>query len=548
MTIHVTPPANPALDAPAVDSDRVARTREGSRMQWLGLGALLVIATSVFWAFDALPFQDLPAHAGLIAMRHRFETSAFEQRFFVLAPHIGPYSLFRFLGEVFVRMAGPIAAVRALGTLPVLATPLAMVFARRRLYDDHSPDHGYLGLALSFGIMTLLGFASYLLGVAVMLVGLALWLELLAAADDSVDGRRLLRLEWVMTAFAPLMFIAHGHAFLLFLLCAAISTVVAGRTRQRLVRLRALVPAVALAAWVAWLERGSATPPGSVPRLQQLAPRFQGAADKLGLLISPTLMTRTGIDFFVGFVLLALTIACTVATVRSLGRRSGTLPPPDVRHSRALYACAAAITLAFLALPHAVGWFGFVDGRLVPVALILALLGVRKTALPRPVALSIHYGAPLLASTIAVLALVASFRFQEEAQGYKDVLAHVPAESRLLNLPLDPNSDVFTAHPFIHYDKLALVDRPIVVSDVWFHQGSALYPTPENPALRLPQSYSESNLKVIDWPAYHLEDWDYVLIRTRPNASQPHTPSRLALEEHRGGWWLFKRATGAEGS
>ena len=36
---------------------------------------------------------------------------------------------------------------------------------------------------LGLGIMTLLGFASYLLGVAVMLVGLALWLELLAASD-----------------------------------------------------------------------------------------------------------------------------------------------------------------------------------------------------------------------------------------------------------------------------------------------------------------------------------------------------------------------------
>ncbi|HVH41769.1 MAG TPA: hypothetical protein VM925_05480 [Labilithrix sp.] len=549
MTIHVTPPASPALDAPAVDSAR-GTTQEGSRMAWIGLAGVLIVATSVFWAFEALPFQDLPAHAGLIAMRHRFETSAFEQRFFVLAPHIGPYSLFRFLGESFVRVVGPISAVRALGTLPVIATPLAMLFARRRLYGDTSPEFGFLGVALSFGIMTLLGFASYLLGVAVMLVGLTLWLELLAASDDDVDPRGIRRRELAVMAFAPVMFIAHGHAFLLFLVCAAISALVAGRRAARLLRLRALVPALLLAGWVAWLERGATTPPGSVPRIHQLIPRFQGPADKLGLLISPTLMTRTGIDFFVGFVLLALTVACAIATVRSLGRRSGrgAAAPADVRHSRAFYACAAAITLVFLALPHAVGWFGFVDGRLVPVALILALLGIRRLALPRPIALGLQYGSPLIAATIAVLALVASYRFQDEARGYKEVLARVPAESSLLNLPLDPNSDVFTAHPFVHYDKLVLVERPIVVSDVWFHQGSALYPTPENPALRLPQSYSESNLKVIDWPAYHLEDWDYVLIRTRPNASRPHTPNRLALEEHRGGWWLFRRAHGASGS
>ncbi|MDF2697567.1 MAG: hypothetical protein K0S65_5950 [Labilithrix sp.] len=553
MTIHVTPPASPALDAPAVDSARTTRTDERARTRALiGLATVMLIATSVFWAFEALPFQDLPAHAGLIAMRHRFESSAFEQRFYVLAPHIGPYSLFRFLGEAFVRVAGPIPAVRALGTLPVIATPLAMLFARRRLHgdDDGSPTFGFLGVALSFGIMTLLGFASYLLGVAVMLVGLTLWLDLLTAADDGSDTRGLRRREIIMTLFAPMMFVAHGHAFLLFLLCAGVSTVVTGRRSARLLRLRALVPALLLAGWVAWLERGTTTPPGSVPLVHELIPRFQGPADKLGLLLSPTLMTRTGIDFFVGCLLLAFTVACTIVTARSLGPKAGAgaAAPTDVRHSRALYACAAVIALVFIALPHAVGWFGFVDGRLVPVALILALLGVRRAALPRPIALGLHYGAPVVASTIAVLALVASYRFQDEARGYKEVLAHVPAESRLLNLPLDPNSDVFTAHPFIHYDKLVLVERPIVVSDIWFHQGSALYPTPENPVLRLPETYSESNLKVIDWPAYHLEDWDYVLIRTRPGATQPHTPDRLELEDHHGGWWLFRRAPALSGS
>ncbi|OJY29499.1 MAG: hypothetical protein BGO98_47465 [Myxococcales bacterium 68-20] len=551
MTIHVTPPASSALDAPAVDSGRPAAASERSRMFGvIGLAAVMLVATSVFWAFEALPFQDLPAHAGLIAMRHRFETSAFEQQFYVLAPHIGPYSLFRFLGEAFVRVIGPVGAVRALGTLPVIATPLAMLFARRRLYNDTSPTYGFLGVALSFGIMTLLGFASYLLGVAVMLVGLTLWLDLLAATDDAVDPRAVRRRELIVAAYAPLMFVAHGHAFLLFLLCAAIAAVVTGDRLQRLVRLRALAPAFLLAAWVAWIERGTTTPPGSVPQVNQLIPRFQGPADKLGLLISPTLMTRTGIDFLLGVVILAFAVACAIVTVRSLGFRTGARidAPTDVRHSRALYACAAAIALAFVALPHAVGWFGFVDGRLVPVALILALLGIRRPVLPRSFSLGLHYGPPLVASTISVLALVASYRFQDEARGYKEVLARVPAESRLLNLPIDPNSDVFTAHPFIHYDKLVLVERPIVVSDIWFHQGSALYPTPENPALRLPASYSESNLKFIDWPAYHLDDWDYVLIRTRPNADQPHTPDRLALEEHSGGWWLFRRVETHGGS
>jgi len=145
-------------------------------------------------------------------------------------------------------------------------------------------------------------------------------------------------------------------------------------------------------------------------------------------------------------------------------------------------------------------------------------------------------------SAMVVIALVASQLFQGEASGWHEVIDAVPANARLLNLPIDPNSGVFTAHPFVHYDKLVLADRPVVVSDVWFHQGSGIYPTADNPSLRLPDTYSESDLRWIDWPAYRLSDWDYVLIRTRPAAMEPRVPRELALAVHRGGWWLYRNS------
>jgi hypothetical protein len=548
MTTHVTEPPRDAVEAEvasaSVDSTVASRARGGFlSAAWIGLGTVGVLAVLMFWAFEALPFQDLPAHAGLIAMRHRYVDSAFESRFFVLAPHIGPYSLFRFLGEAFVRVLGPLGAVRALGTLPMIATPLALLFARRRLMKDTSPLYGYLGLTLSFGFMTLLGFASYLLGVAVMLVGLVMWLQLMIAADDSAPDLR--KRELMMAVFAPAIFVSHGHAFVLFLLCAGISTVCLGFRFSRLLRIRALVPALALAGYVAWLERGSTTPAGSVPVVPPLVPMFQGPYAKFELLVTPTLMTRSGIDFVVGLGVWGFAIACTIYTVRSLAKQGGSTVSAEARHSRALFAAAAALFAFFLVLPHAVGWFGFVDGRLLPIVLMLMLLGARRESFPRILGRVADIGVPASAAALATVALVASYFFQHEAKGYREVLAGVPSEATLLNLPLDPNSDIFTAHPFIHYDKLALADRPVIVSDVWFHQGSALYPTAANPALRLPASYSESDLKFIEWPAYHLEDWEFVLIRTRPNASQPYTPEGLALAEHVGGWWLFKRAAAA---
>ncbi|MBX3186973.1 MAG: hypothetical protein KF819_08160 [Labilithrix sp.] len=548
MTTHVTdPPSDVGAPDVLVGAEPVSApesvARRSARAAWIGLGALGIMALAVFWAFEALPFMDLPAHAGLIAMRHRFAESAFEQRFYVLAPHIGPYSLFRFLGEVFVRVIGPINAVRVLATLPVVATPLALLYARRRLFDDKTPTYGYIGLALSFGFMTLMGFASYLLGVAVMLFGLTRWLELLAATDEGEDVKRR---EIAMAIVAPAIFVAHGHAFVLFLLCAFVSAASTGRRIARFVRLRALAPAVGLAAWVAWIERGTATPEGSVPVVPQLVPLFRGFAEKVELLVTPTLMTRSGIDFMLAIAFWVVALACAFYSVRALVRgRRASLPPAEVRHSAALHACAGALTVLFVALPHVVGWFGFVDGRLLPLILVMVLVGARRRTLPRPLAATIDVGAPLAAGAVASVALVASFFFQREAVGYREVLARVPAQATLLNLPLDPDSDVFTAHPFIHYDKLVLADRPVLVSDVWFHQGSALYPTRENPALNLPPSYSESDLKLIEWPAYRLDDWDYVLIRTRVTSSQPYTPDALTLEQHIGGWWLFRRANTA---
>jgi hypothetical protein len=510
---------------------------------WVGVWVLTIAGALVFWLFEALPFQDLPAHAGFIALRHRLAASPFEQRFFVLAPHIGPYSLFRALGDVATTVVGPVGAVRVMATLPVLATPAALVWARRRLHGDRSPTAAYFGLALSFGYMTLLGFASYLLGVAALIVGLTLWLDLLCAVD--ARSPQAARREALVAAFSPLLFVAHGHAFVLFLAMASVSALSAGRIWPRLVRLRALAPAVGLAAWAAWTDRASALPPGSVAAPNPpLAPHFQGAYEKLSLLITPTLITRTGADACVGIALWAVVIAGVAATVRWL-RRPAPVEPADEEttsraHTRALLACLALVGLAFLALPYSIGWFGFVDGRLVPLLLLVGVMAVRRESFGRTLGALYDLCGPIAACSMVAIAFVASHLFQAEARGWREVLAVVPAEARLLNLPLEPNSEFLTAHPFIHYDKLALAERPLVVSDVWFHQGSALYPTAQNPVLRLPASYSESDLRWIDWPAYHLDDWDYVLIRTRSGSAQPSVPSQLALASHRGGWWLYR--------
>jgi hypothetical protein len=496
---------------------------------------------SVFFAFDALPFMDLPAQAGLFALRARFATSPFEQRFYVFAPHLGGYSMFRFLGGALTSAIGPLDAVRALQAAGVVALPLSVLDARRRLYGRASPDFGFIAIALGFGLMTAFGFASFLLGMALLLECTAVGLDLLTKVDAE---ERTWPLEVALGVLAMLLLLMHGFAFVIFLGVAATAAMVRSGSRSRFVCARALVPAVALAVRAAWLERPSTLPPGSVPAPPPRAGLlFQSLADKLSLLLTPTLLTRTGIDIAVGLLVWGIAIGGVVSTIGWLKQMGAPSHSREMgraeRHARSLLACLLLLCGAFLILPHEIGWFGFVDGRLVSVILVYALIGVPDAAMGRRLGFALRWLAPPAACVTVVLALVASHVFQREAAGYREVFARVPADARILDLPVDPDSEVFAGHPFIHYDMLMVAQRPLLVSDVWLHQGSAIFPRPGNPVLRLPADYRPSDMHRVDWSEFVLQDWDYVLVRTKPEAAPPATPAALRLVEHLGGWWLY---------
>jgi hypothetical protein len=508
--------------------------RESRPWRWVLLGAVTLLGASAFWVFDALPYQDLPAHAGLIAMRHRFASSAFEQRYYELGSEVGPYAVFLFLGDLFDRFLGPLGAARALATLPVLATPAALLFARRRLHEDHSPWAGFLGVALSFGFMTLLGLASYLLGMALLVVALTVWMLLLADVDR---GRPALRRELVFAACALSVFLAHGYAFVVLALLAKLTAIATGDRGKRALRLRALGPGVLLGVWSA--ARGG-PPPGSAGTFELVqSVDYQTPLDKLSLLATPTLMTRSGVDVAVGLLVFGVLLVSLRATAREPEPVADELARRSWSHSRALLVAAAGAAVLFFLLPHAFKWFGFIDGRMVPIFLFVAIACIRRPALGPRLERVLDRVAVVAACGMTGIVLYASGRFQAEARGWREVLASIPAEASVLNLPIDPNSDVFTAHPFVHYDKLAATDHDVLLSDVWADRATALYATPDNPQTRLPAAYNSANLKRIDWASLRLTDWSYVLIRTRPDARAPETPG-LPLVRHVGGFWLYR--------
>jgi hypothetical protein len=338
--------------------------------------------------------------------------------------------------------------------------------------------------------------------------------------------------------------LAHGHALAVLALLASATTLVRGPRGRlaRAVRLRAFLPALLPMVWSVY--RGGPPPGSSADFVLVDSAGYQPLPDKLSLLLTPTLVTRTGLDVAVTLALWVVILLTVVATRRGLAAPDDERAPDTERvsraHSRALGFALPIVAASFFALPHAFRWFGFIDGRMVPVFLFVAILYVQRPALRPRLQNTLDLASPVAAVGMVLLVLCASALFQREARGYRQVLGAVPPEARVLNLPLDPNSNLFTAHPFVHYDKLIAVAEPALLSDVWPDRGTTLYPTAENPQSRLPGTYNSANLKRIDWSAYELADWDYVLVRTRPDALEVPLPLGPTLVAHVGGWWLYR--------
>jgi hypothetical protein len=497
------------------------------RAYWVLFALLELGAIAVFWCFDAAPFMDFPLHAGVMAMRQRQPHSAFLQQYFVLTSDFGGYPLYRIAADALAGLIGPLAAIRAISTIPVVALPLAMHYARRRLYGDNSPLFVFAALILSFGYMTQMGLSPFLAAFPVLIWALTKWLVLLNEADA---GRKPRGNEIGLAVLAAVLVMIHAYAFGILVFVMLVTAFSAKPLRPRLLRLRVLLPAVLLLLFTAWLTMNSRLPPGVVVPVKPFDAVYGSLLDKLGLLIGPALTTRTGIDVVVGILIWAAAVLGLLATSRSA------MPG----HAVALRNSCVALLLAFAILPHRARSFDFIDSRLLPLVLLLAFMAIDLDAVAPAWRRRGAAAAALAATVIVGLELFAMQRFQGEAAGYREVFARIPAESRLLYFPIEPDSRIFVSHPFVHYDKLAFVERAAMPSQFHFHHASGIFPTGANPILRLPPEYVSSRIRRIGWPAYRLQDWDFVLIRLFPDSPAPAVPAGLKLVERRGGWWLYR--------
>ena len=473
----------------------------------------------------SLPFQDLAGHAGHFAVRQRLLQDGWERAFLIDEPHAGPYSVFRAVGQCATGIFGAFGAVRALAVLPIWLTPLAALILRQKITGRWEPAYAALGLYLCCGFLLMLGFASFMAGAAVCLLAYAAFLQLAESNQLRRDGL-LAALGAVATFFT------HGYAFAMLGFLVVLAQTSTTRGRNRWAAAAALGPAMLCGLFSQWAVRhvaGHATVHGASAGLY-----FQGPVDKLSLLVTPFLMTRLGIDMALGIAFWGLLL---FSAVRFRPQAELLITPHDRHRQRAFHA-AVALSLLFLALPHNAQWFGFVDARLLPLTYLMYTLSLP----PQWWSSARRHAATGTSCLQCTILAVGVLLFQQEFKGFEQIAQHIQPERSLLHLPVFADSRYLVAHPFVHEDKLLLLGKPMLLSDMWLHQGTGLYATDANPVVRLDPNYASSNVKLpIAWKSFAPNDWDYVLLRMRDTVNTPDVPAYWKSAAHSGTWWLFER-------
>ena len=347
-------------------------------MRWVSFALLQMAAVAVFFAFDALPFQDLPAHAGLIALRNRLASEPLEQRYWVLAPHLGGYSLFRGLGQALaanrgrrVRGAGH---RRAAGShdaggsrlRPLAALPRSAAGLRVRGHDDFVRPHDGARLR-----------------------------ELpRRASSRHRDVHALARgpgQRRPRDAGAPARAVrgrarGSGRARARFRVRASARSVCIGDVRRGTAarasrEARRLLARAGARGVERDLRRRMHQGAGRLGRAlaQRTADALSGAPRQAELARDPDAHDANGDRHRARPASLGLGRGGLLARLpHPSGSRRHVCRP----HARAVRVGAAVLFVLFALLPHAVGWFAFVDGRLVPLVLALALLSTPWRILP----------------------------------------------------------------------------------------------------------------------------------------------------------------------
>ena len=425
----------------------------GRMRDWWGHPALLaalVVAAAAPLLWPAIPpLVDLPGHIGRLHVADVIATSPYLKQWFAyrwaLIGNLGVDLLAIPLGH----LIGLEAAVKAIMIAVAAFTAAAMLWLAHEVHG-RVPPTAALALPLTLGFPFMFGFANYVLGVAIMFGGLALWVRL------ARQGRVRLRfLCFVPIAF--LTFVAHGVAWgMLGVVAFAFeySDLRRAGFAPGAALVRALIAVVPLAfpavLLIGWLGEHVEGPP---IQWSTLSAKYYFAMAIFRN--DDELIDVTSARFLYGLIILG---------IGGLG----------LRLDKRLGAAALALFVAFLIMPGtALGSF-FSDMRIMPYAVALAILALAPTeAMAR-------WRTPI--AVVAILFALGRFGVDGATLYGVDrlwtaqlaALDHVPRGSRLFVLANVPCATEWRQPRVDHLGSMAIARSDSFANGQWLMPGGRL--------------------------------------------------------------------------
>ena len=401
---------------------------------------VLLAAVPLLWP-PVPPLVDLPGHMGRYAVQLDPASPILSQWYafrWQLIGNAGVDLLIVPLSQVFGLELGVKLIVLA---IPVL-TVVGLLWIATEIHG-RVPPTTLFALPLAYGHPFVFGFVNFSLGMALALLGFALWLRITRRPGGAVARSILFAL------IACTVWLAHTFAWgVLGLLCGS----------AEFVRRREAGESVAEAA----LRTVVACLPMALPLLPMLFWRSQVASqtdDWFNIVAKLHYLMRTFRDRWqlVDLASLAIVFGVILVAIRH----------PQLRYARRLALATALLVAAFVLLPRIIFGSAYADMRLLPFIFAIALVaigpvGASRRTLGILAAIGVTFFVARTAATAASFATV-SARW-EAALGALD---HVPRGSRLVSFTRWPCGRPWTSDRLEHVPALAIVRRHAFSNDQW---------------------------------------------------------------------------------
>lgn len=495
--------------------------RLGLRPQTLAYVALAVLASAPAWIVKHPPLQDAPFHLATLRVIHDFSQPGLHLADFYRLNLGGTQYVFTYLlGSLLAYVVGVPYAHVAISCLYLGGTPLAL----RRLLEalGKDPRLCLFSVPLLVNSMFLLGFLPYLLGIPLMLWGLAVALE---------DIERPTRARGALLfALSTALFFTHVFPYALFGVGFA-SFFPWSRPKAWLRAAAPVVPSVLGTAWWTAFASAGKSSAGGLNTLFLKDPDLGAAFADI-----PNWTFNVFRDHSDETVALLLLLIATVSYALSQGD-----PDPSRRASRAYVALPVACGFLYFYTGDELGDVWLVAKRFAFPGMVCAIPLLRMPRGPRGALVTAAALGLVVHSTVNVCTKFIRYE-QREVGDIEDALASMEPGKKVAGLIFDRGSLVVNNSPFLHYVSYYQAKHGGFVQFSYAHfkhwpfsYKDGFMPPPGRPPFQRWEWMPEAVTGEL-YPFY-----DYVLVRGSGFVPRPNT-FRVKYKGDR--WVVYERAGG----